>query len=161
MTIRARAAFSSSVTLFLLLLASSIGAQAPAAMVGTWNLDLAKSSFSPGPPPKSMSVTYSAVGADGLKIVVDVTPATGAAQHWEMTAKYDGKQYPVVGHPNADMVSVKRVDDLTGESTFTKAGKVTAVNVRKLSEDGKSLTVTSTGVTVDGKPRKDVQVFVK
>ena len=74
---------------------------------------------------------------------------------------YDGKEYPVKGNPNADMVSVKRVDDSTGESTFKKAGKVTATNTRKLSADGKTLTVTSKGVTEDGKPRTDVQVFEK
>ena len=42
-----------------------------------------------------------------------------------------------------------------------KDGKVTATNVRTLSADGKVLTITSTGTTADGKPRKDVQVFTK
>ena len=146
---------------FVMTVVAGTHAQAPKGLEGTWKLNAAKSTFSPGPAPKVMSVTYSAVGADGMKIVVEVTPATGAAQHWEMTAHYDGKEYPVKGNPNADMVSVKRVDDLTGESTFKKAGKVTATNTRKLSADGKTLTVTSKGVTEDGKPRTDVQVFEK
>ena len=136
-------------------LASGIQAQAPKGLEGTWKLDAAKSSFSPGPTPKSMTVTYSTVGTDGMKIVVDLTPAEGPAQHWEMTAHYDGKEGPVTGNPNADMISIKKVDDLTGESTMTKGGKVTSTNVRKLSADGKVLTITSTGTTVDGKPRKD------
>jgi hypothetical protein len=138
-----------------------IHAQATKGLVGTWKLNAAKSTFSPGPAPKSMTVTYSAVGADGVKIAVDQTPATGAAQHWEMTAHYDGKDYPVTGNPLADTVSLKKVDDLTGESTFKKGGKVTATNTRTLSKDGKTLTVTSVGTTADGKPRKDVQVFEK
>jgi hypothetical protein len=141
--------------------ASSALAQAPTGLVGTWKLDPEKSTFSPGPAPKSMTVVYSAEGADGMKIVVDVTPAEGAAQHWEMSVQYDGKEYPVTGNPNADMMSAKKIDDQTGESTFTKGGKVTATNVRKLSADGKTLTITSKGVTVDGKPRHDVQVFTK
>jgi hypothetical protein len=136
-------------------------AQAPKGLEGTWKLNAAKSKFSPGPPPKSMSVTYSAVGADGLKVVVDVTPATGAAQHWEMMAHYDGKEYPIKGNPNAEMVSMKTVDKLTTESTFKKGGKVTSTNTRTLSADGKTLTVTSKGVTEDGKPRNDMQVFEK
>jgi hypothetical protein len=136
-------------------------AQAPKGLEGTWKLNAAKSKFSPGPPPKSMSVTYSAVGADGMKIVVDVTPATGPAQHWEMTAHYDGKEYPVKGNPNAETVSMKTVDKLTTESTFKKGGKVTATNTRTLTADGKTLTVTSKGVTEEGKPRNDVQVFEK
>jgi hypothetical protein len=145
----------------VLTLASAGGAQAPSGLVGTWKLDAAKSKFSPGPAPKSMTVTYSAEGADGMKIVVEMTPPDGAAQHWEMTPHYDGKDYPVTGNPMADSISVKKVDDLTGESTFKKDGKVTATNVRKLSKDGKTLTITSKGTTADGKPRHDVQVFEK
>src|SRR4029453_10932461 len=136
-------------------------AQAPKELEGSWKLNAAKSQFSPGPPPKSMTVTYSAVGPEGMKIVVDITPATGPAQHWEMAAHYDGKEYPVKGNPNADSVSVKMVDKLTGESTFKKGGKITATNTRTISADGKMLTVTSKGVTEDGKPRNDVQVFEK
>jgi hypothetical protein len=78
-----------------------------------------------------------------------------------MTAHYDGKESPVTGNPTADMISMKKVNDATGESTFKKDGKVTATNVRKISSDGKTLTITSTGTTADGKPRKDVQVFEK
>jgi hypothetical protein len=147
-------------TLVLAVVASA-GAQAPEGLLGTWTLDTAKSTFSPGPAPKSMTIVYSAEGADGMKIVVDVTPAEGAAQHWEMTAHYDGKEYPVTGNPSADMISLKKIDDHNSESTFKKDGKVTATNMRKLSADGKMLTITSKGVTADGKPRHDVQVFTK
>ena len=142
-------------------LAVAIEAQVPPALEGTWKLDAAKSKFSPGPAPKSMTVTYSSAGADGMKVVVDITPATGDAQHWEMTARNDGKESPVKGNPAADTVSMKVVDKLTTETTFKKDGKVMAVNTRKLSADGKTLTVTSKGTTVDGKPRLDVQVLSK
>jgi hypothetical protein len=155
-----RALIALLVTLAVVAFMSSAGAQAPKGLAGTWKLNSAKSKFSPGPPPKSMTVTYTPEG-DGMKIVVDVTPAEGAAQHWEMTAKYDGKDYPVSGNPNADMASFKLVNDRTGESTFKKDGKVTATNTRTLSADGKTLTITSKGTTVDGKPRSDVQVFEK
>jgi hypothetical protein len=136
-----------------------LGAQAPKGMEGAWKLNVAKSTFSPGPAPKSMTIVYSPVGTTGTKIVVDLVPATGAAQHWEVTAHYDGKDHPVKGNPNADTISMRRIDDLTGESTFKKGGKVTATNRRTLSADMKTLTITSTGTTDDGKPRKDVQVF--
>src|SRR5262249_44033480 len=139
-------------------LASSINAQAPKGLVGTWKLNPAKSKFSPGPAPKSMTITYAAA-ADGLKISVDLTPPTGNAQHWEMTGNYDGKDYPVAGNPDADTISMKKVDDQHGESTFKKGGKVMATNSRVLSADGKTLTITSKGTTADGKPRHDVQVF--
>lgn len=145
----------------LMAFAAAPRAQAPAGLIGTWKLNVAKSTFSPGPAPKSMTVIYSPAGADRVKIVVDVTPGEGPAQHWEMTAGWDGKDNPVTGNPTADTISMKKVSDLAGESTMKKDGKVTATNVRRLSADGKTLTITSTGTTPDGKPRKDVQVFEK
>jgi hypothetical protein len=151
--------FAGVVVGFVVALAVGTEAQAPKGMEGTWKLNVAKSKFSPGPAPKSMTVTYSTVGTDGVKIVVDATPATGAAQHWETTAHYDGKDHPMTGNPQADTIAIKKIDDLSGESTFKKAGKVTATNVRTLSKDGKTLTITTKGTTEDGKPRHDVQVF--
>jgi hypothetical protein len=142
-------------------MASGLRAQAPKGLEGTWKLDPAKSKFSPGPAPKSMTITYTPVGADGMKIVADVVPAEGAAQHWEMTAHYDGKENPVTGNPDADTISLKRINDRTGESTMKKDGKVMAVNTRTLSADGKTLTIVSKGTNAQGQARHDVQVFEK
>lgn len=159
MRIRTRSIVGTLVgTLGTIVLAGGLFAQAPQGLVGTWTLDLTRSKFSPGPTPKSQTITYTPAG-DMMKIVVDVTPATGAPGHWEMTAGYDGKDYPVTGNPDADTISLKRVDDRRGESTFKKGGKVMAVNVRTLAADGKTLTIESKGTTGDGKPRHDVQVF--
>lgn len=148
------------VGLTLVTLGSGVQAQAPKELAGTWKLDAARSKFSPGPAPKSMTITYTPT-SDTIKIVVDVAPADGPAQHWEMAASYDGKDYPVTGNPMADSTSFKSVNTHTVESTFKKGGKVTAMNSRVLSKDGKTLTITSKGTTADGKPREDVQVFTK
>jgi hypothetical protein len=139
---------------------SAVQAQAPKALEGTWTLNVAKSKFNPGPAPQSMKVVYKPSG-DSINISVEVTWGAGESQRWEMSGKYDGKDYPITGNPAADTASFKRVDDQTGESTFKKDGKVTATNVRVLSKDGKTLTITSKGTTPDGKPRNDVQVFEK
>jgi len=141
-------------------LTSALRAQAPSQLFGTWRLNLAKSQFSPGPPPKSMTVTYSAAGF-GMKIVVDVVPASGPAQHWEMTPTYDGLDHKVTGNPEADTISIKRISDTKGESTFKKDRKVMTVNVRTLSPDAKTLTIETKGTTGDGKPRHDSAVFEK
>ena len=135
-------------------------AQAPRDLFGTWKLNPAKSKYSPGPAPKSMTVIYSPAGF-GMKIVVDVVPADGSPQHWEMSPIYDGKDHRVTGNPDADAISIKRISDTAGESTFKKSGKVMAVNVRTLSADGKTLTIETKGTTADGKPRHDVAVFEK
>jgi hypothetical protein len=139
---------------------SALRAQVPGQLFGTWNLSPAKSKYSPGPPPKSMTITYSAAGF-GMKIVVDMVPAEGPAQHWEMTPTYDGLDHKVTGNPDADTISIKRISDTKGESTFKKSGKVILVNVRTLSSDGKTLTIESKGTTGDGKPRHDTAVYEK
>jgi hypothetical protein len=144
----------------VVMLAVAGSAQAPTGLAGTWTLNSAKSKFSPGPAPKSMTITYTPSG-DMMKIAVDVVTGDGAKQHWEMSAAYDGKEYPVTGNPDADMVSIKRVDDKTGVSTFKKAGKLMATNTRTLSADGKVLTITSKGVNGEGKPRNDVALYEK
>lgn len=146
---------AASVVILLLVV---VGAQMPKGLEGTWKLNLAKSKFSPGPAPKSMTLTYT-VSADGVKIVSHVVSADGVAQHSEMMAKDDGKEYPVAGHPTADSVSVKGLEGGKGQSTFKKGGKVTMVNVRSLSDDGKTLTVESKGTDEKGQPVHNVQVF--
>ena len=160
MQTRASRTILSLTTAAVVALASSAAAQTPAGLMGTWKLNPAKSRFDPGPGPKSMAIVYKPT-AGGTSIVVDLTPAEGAAQHWEMTVTEDGKEHPITGHPNADSAAYKRIDDRSGETIFKKDGKVVATNTRELSADGKTLTITSKGTTADGKPRIDVQVLEK
>src|SRR3974390_2060678 len=75
--------------------------------VGTWNLNLAKSTFSPGPAPKSQTRTY-AESAQGTTVTTKTTAADGKESTTTLTFKDDGKPYPVAGSPDADMVSVTR-----------------------------------------------------
>ena len=138
----------------------AVRAQAPQQLFGTWKLNPAKSTYSPGPAPKSMTIVYSPAGF-GLKIVVDLVPAQGAPQHWEMTAMYDGADHPVTGNPDADTISIRRISDTKGESTYKRMGKVMAVNVRTLSPDAKTLSIETKGTTADGKPRHDIAVYEK
>ena len=72
-------------TLLLALVAGALAlgpraAAAQAAMVGTWELNVAKSKYTPGPAPKSNTVTYVAAGA-GLKLsVVAASRSSGCAR---------------------------------------------------------------------------------
>jgi hypothetical protein len=89
-------------------------------IIGTWKLNLAKSKFDPGPPPKSQMRTYEAQG-NGVKLSVEGTAADGSTVAYGYTASYDGKDYPITGSgvPNAaDSVAVKRINANTVELTF-------------------------------------------
>src|SRR5450755_3047506 len=81
-------------------------------VVGTWKLNLAKSTFSPGPAPKSQTRTY-VESAQGMTVTIKTTAADGKESTTTLVFKDDGKSYPVSGSPDFDAVSVKRVDALT------------------------------------------------
>src|SRR3982074_136304 len=78
-------------------------------VVGTWKLNLAKSTFSPGPGPKSQTRTY-AESPQGMTLTVKRTAADGKESVTTLTFKDDGKPYPASGNPDFDKVSVTRVD---------------------------------------------------
>jgi hypothetical protein len=103
---------------------------------------------------------FSVVGA-GVKVVVDGVSATGEATHWTYTANFDGKDYPVAGNPDADTAKLRKINPRTVEVTNKKAGKVTLVNTRAVSANGKTLTVTTKGTNAAGQPVNNVQVFDK
>jgi hypothetical protein len=128
--------------------------------VGTWKLNLAKSTFSPGPGPKSQTRIY-AESAQGMTVIVKTTAADGKDSTTNLTYKEDGKSYPASGSPDFDMVSVTRVDALTVHSTQTKAGATVGNAVRSVSKDGKMLTFAQKGTHAGGGKYDDVSVYDK
>lgn len=129
--------------------------------VGAWKLNLAKSKYSPGPPPKSTTSTYEAAG-QGYKVSVKTEPASGPAQQWSYTSNLDGKDTPVTGNnPNADMMTVKRIDANTLEIVSKKGGKVTTTQRNVVAADGKTRTVTTTGTDAQGQKVNNITVFEK
>ena len=136
-------------------------AQSKDPFVGTWRLNVAKSKYSPGSPPKSQTTTYQAAG-QGYKVSVRSEPASGPVQEWSYTTNLDGKDSPVTGNnPNADMQAVKRIDANTLESVNKKGGKVTTTQRNVVSADGKTRTVTTTGMDGQGQKVNNVAVFEK
>jgi hypothetical protein len=127
-------------------------------VAGTWKLNLAKSTFSPGPAPKSQTRSY-AESAQGMTLIVKTTAADGKESTTTLNFKADGKPYPITGNPDFDMVSVTRVDALTVHSTQTKAGTTVGAGVRKVSKDGKTLTFAQKGVHAAGGKYDDVSVY--
>ena len=51
--------------------------------------------------------------------------APTVARHWEYTANFDDKPYPVTGNGLGDMVVTRRVNPTTIESSYTLKGKPT------------------------------------
>ena len=140
--------------------AVALAADASDSVVGTWKLNLAKSTFSPGPAPKSQMRAYVAT-ADGIDMMYTGVAADGSAVNGKSTFKYDGKDYPITGSADFDTLSLKRVDASTIESAQKKAGKTTGMTVRTVSGDGKVMTLKSKGTTAKGQAYDNVMVFDK
>ncbi len=136
--------------------AASLCLAAEDVTLGTWKMNEAKSKIAPGAP-KNIDVVYAAAG-DSVKITVDGLDGDGKPAHNEWTGKFDGKDYPLVGDPAADTRSYKRIDSHTLELSNKLGGKVTFTGRVVVSADGKTRTVTISGL--DGKGVKQTSTAV-
>lgn len=126
-------------------------------VVGTWQLNVAKSKFA-GAAPKSGTRVYTESAA-GITLKITTVAANGTSSTEESTFKYDGKEYPYSGSSDFDSLSLTRKDANTIQSTQKKAGKVVGSTVRTVSADGKVLTLVSKRTGADGKPYGITQVY--
>jgi len=147
-------------SMLLVALAPNLAAAAPDQHTGTWKLNPDKSSYSPGPAPKSNTVTINS-DADSIKLSSDGIDATGNPTHVEYTAKYDGKDYPITGVPNADTVALERPDANTIRSTMKKGDLVVMTVTSVISKDGKTRTSTFKGKNAAGVDVNNVVVYDK
>ena len=147
-------------TLLLVAFALSVSAAAADQQSGTWKMNPAKSKYSPGPAPKSVTVKIES-DADNIKLSSDGIDAAGNPTHVEFTAKYDGQDYPITGVPNADTIALKRIDASTTESTAKKAGQVVMTVRSVVSKDGKTRTSTFKGTDAQGQDVNNVVVYDK
>jgi hypothetical protein len=138
--------------------ASTFGQADPA--LGTWTLNVEKSKYSPGPPPKSQTVTIEAAG-QGVKVTVKGVDAQGGPINIQYTASYDGKDYPITGSLDYDTLALKRLDASSIEGTRKKAGKLMQSYQRVVSKDGKQMTVTTMGMNAKGEQLHNVAVYEK
>ena len=84
---------------------------------GTWKLNLAKSQYDPGPPPRSLTSRVEVMG-DTADFTFDGYDATNKSiTPMEITIKLDGKDYPIEEDPTRDTSAMKKIDDYTMEET--------------------------------------------
>ena len=83
----------------------------------------------------------------------------GRSSSSKSSYRLDGKDYPIIGSAEFDSVAAKQVDESTIEGTLKRAGKATATTTRALSQDKKTMTVTTKGTNRDGQAMHNVLVF--
>jgi len=148
---------------FVLVLTSALAlvvtASAADNNIGTWKLNPAKSKYSPGPAPRSQTLKIEAWGEDGVKYTSDGVNADGTPTHTEFQAKYDGKDYPFKGNPDADTIAYTRIDSNTCEAVTKLKGKVNIHARVIVSKDGKTRTLTQKGTDSRGRDVNNVIVY--
>ena len=152
--------FAVLATLVLVALALNVSATPADEHSGTWKMNPAKSNYNPGPAPKSITVKI-ASDADNMKLTSDGIDAAWKPTHVEYTAKFDGKDYPITGIPNADTVALERLDASTIRSTTKKGDQVVMTVTSVISKDGKTRTATFKGKNAEGLDVNNVVVYDK
>ena len=147
-----------SLVLCTILLAAA-AAQAADNFLGTWTLNVAKSKYDPGPAPKSQTTILDTVAGGATRERGDRVNTDGSRTQWEWTAKFDGKDYPVKGDPDRDMVSLKKIDDNTIEVTIKKDGKVTNTMKIVVAKDGHSWTNEASSTNPKGVKVHNIMFF--
>ena len=147
-------------TVLLVALVFNVSAAPADEHSGTWKMNPTKSNYSPGPAPKSITVKIVS-DADNMKLTSDGIDAAGNPTHVEYTAKYDGKDYPITGIPNADTVALERLDASTIRSTTKKGDQVVMTVTSVISKDGKTRTATFKGKNAEGLDVNNVVVYDK
>jgi hypothetical protein len=125
--------------------------------LGTWKLNLAKSKYNAGPPPKSSTVVIESAGP-GITLTATTILADGSTRKITYTANYDGKDAVVTGTPDYDTIAIKKSGNST-EGMRKKGGKTVQTYTRTVSADGKTMTVASKGTNAAGDKVDNVQVY--
>jgi len=128
--------------------------------VGTWKLNVSKSTSSNGMLPASETRTYS---AEGNKIMgsSEGVDAKGKpiSTHYEATA--DGKERPTnPANPSATL-SIKQTGPGAYAGTSKRDGKVVSTNVAVISDGGKVFTFKTKGTDAQGNAFTSTVVFEK
>lgn len=127
--------------------------------MGTWKLNEAKSKFAKGAT-KNNTVVYEAAG-DMTKVTVDGTDGSGSATHNEWSGKFNGKYFAVNGSPTSDKRAYTRANSRTLTFREKKGGKVVLTGTITIAGNGKTRTVTTSGLDAKGKWIHNTAVFDK
>jgi len=152
-------AFGVGVVALILVIAPALHAQNDP-LVGKWTLNVGKSKYQPGPPPKSETRVYEPFGGAGLgiKATFDRVDAAGKNITVSFSAMYDGKDYKYNG-PDADTLVLKRPNANTIDATLKRNGQVVQTTHSVISADGKVRTQTATGTDAKGQKYNNTAVF--
>jgi hypothetical protein len=151
----------SRVLVLVCLATVSATAQAADPFIGTWTLNVLKSNTAF----KSGRTIVEAEGNGIRTTAADMVRADGTAYHFTWTAKYDGKDNPVIGASpygsGVHSIALTRIDSHTANIVTKLDGRVTITQTLVVSADGKTRTIHTTGTDGKGQPVDSTAVYEK
>jgi hypothetical protein len=143
--------------LITLALPGALAAQVDPVWFGTWTLNLARSTYSPGPPPFRRATRRIARSGGRINITDDQVRTRGGVTHLEWTGTFDGRDYPVQGVELVLTNAYHRVDDRTYELIQKIDGEVVATARLVISADGRTITTVNSSRTASATTLYDKQ----
>ncbi len=135
--------------------------EAPSPFVGTWLLNIDKSTFDPPSSALKSHVVLIEAQENGLKFTADQVDAEGKEIHVEEAPKFDGNVYPIVGSENETETTMKRLNNNSFELVRMKDGKeVSRVQV-VISSEGTMSTATIKSKDENGQEITSTLVYDK
>lgn len=126
--------------------------------LGTWQLNVARSQFTPGPGWQSQIRVYQAT-REGVAVTWTGVDAKGKKMQVSYTYACDGRDYLMLGSASYDTLNAVRIDERTVRSEEKRDGKTVGIAVRTVSPDGKILTITDEGTNRKGQRFSQLLVF--
>lgn len=157
-----RASSAAAVLLVVTALATVLVAQTEKdnPQLGTWKMNIPKSTFTSGTGFRSATSRIEAVDGGGVRHTLDTVYGDGTSRNYSYTTMYDGKDRPVVGNsPYGETTALTRVDTHTTRTVYKKSGQVTVIQMSVVSPDGKTRTVTTKGTNPMGQTVNNVSVY--
>jgi hypothetical protein len=155
-----RSALAVVVALFLAATLPRISFAQTDPWIGTWRLNVAKSTFNPGPGPRSQTATVQSAPG-GYRWVVEGTNAQGGQNRSEWPITFDGRHQRVTGSPATDEIASRLIDAYTQQFEYFKDGRSDGTATFVVSRDGSVLTTTSSRLLANGQYNNSVAVYEK
>jgi hypothetical protein len=123
-------------------------------LLGTWKLNLEKTTWTGSPAPKSMIMKHLADG----QIILDFVGARGDTGTIKYTMEFSGQPTPSVGSPTYNATAHTRVGNTINEVYF-KNGKPVSLAQSRMDASKTFFMHTSEGVDANGQPQGRVLVW--
>jgi hypothetical protein len=159
-SLQAYLGFVAAFFLALVALPATSAAQPPSSWFGMWSLNVARSTYDPGPPPyKRATYSIEPWGGDGMKVVYEMVHPRGGVTHLEWMGKLDGKDYQLQGIDAFVTYAYTQISPGVYETIVKMGGRIAAKSTVTVSPDRKTMTTTTSGVDSAGRAVTTITVY--